>query len=485
MELIYDILKRLKKQEIRHIKHIFKTSSFSYDKVGKLFDLVTGYGEKEEAFFSKKLYKKEPENTFRVTKSRLKRMMENVLLQDKSLTSNASAAVNAGELARKKLLQGRILLGRGATLAGKNILSQVINTSKKYNLHSEGFEAELLLYRNLSTRISVREHQKQTQRILDLNRKRALVDEAVILHYAVTNMLSNKTLKKASVEAMRQQIDRMGVIAGETDHPLTENYYYLAEIYFHQAIHNPKDARNYCEAYLGLLDREQTLYTPSRMGGAYIQLAQINIELGDLDAAQLNIEKSLEAFDPNSINHLLVLEVAFRVAFLRKKWQQASLLIDEASVHPYLQESQNLQARWRFREACLLFRQGEFKAAYMALNDTSPLLSDTFGVNIAVRMLDIMIMYEMNKLDLLESKILNMRQFIKRTQKDMAQQRAAILVRLLLGWYKNNYNFNDTLELHKELIHTQSQEEDGPGWRPTTYELIPFDEWFEEKATAY
>ena len=122
MNLIYDIVKKLNKQEIRQIRHRIKHASFEYEKLGKLFELVTRYDEKDEAFYANKIYGKNPDNTFRVTKSRLKRMLENVLLNDKSLNSYSSAAVNARLQARKKLLQGEILLGRGAYQASKNLL---------------------------------------------------------------------------------------------------------------------------------------------------------------------------------------------------------------------------------------------------------------------------------------------------------------------------------------------------------------------------
>ena len=51
---------------------------------------------------------KAPDNTFRVTKSRLKRMLENIVLNDKSLTGYQSPAINARLQVQKKLLQGEI-----------------------------------------------------------------------------------------------------------------------------------------------------------------------------------------------------------------------------------------------------------------------------------------------------------------------------------------------------------------------------------------
>ncbi|MEL7340364.1 MAG: hypothetical protein AAGM67_07765, partial [Bacteroidota bacterium] len=137
MKLIYEIYHKLKNQEIRQLKHKIQHASFEYEKVGKLFELVTQYEEREESFYSQALYQKEPDNTFRVTKSRLKRMFENVILQDRSLTGYSSASTNARLQTRKKLLQGEILLGRGALQASKNLLFQVISSARKFDLYHE------------------------------------------------------------------------------------------------------------------------------------------------------------------------------------------------------------------------------------------------------------------------------------------------------------------------------------------------------------
>ncbi|MFK7973161.1 MAG: hypothetical protein AB8F95_22520 [Bacteroidia bacterium] len=334
----------------------------------------------------------------------------------------------------------------------------------------------------MSTKTSVREHEKQTEVLLELNKKRALVDECVILHHSVTNLLFNRSLKKASITTVREQIDRMKEIAEKTVHPLAKNYYFLSETYFFQATQNPNMARKFCELYLELLKNEEALFTNVRLAGTYLQLAQITAEQGDLKAAEHNINRALDDFPKKAMNHLLALEVAYRIAFQSKDWEKVGKLIQQAQEHPGLNTSRNLAAKWKYFLACFQFRTQQYREAYTSLNDTTPLLADKFGINIAVRMLDIMIMYETDNMDLLESKILNMRQFVKRTQKDMAQQRAALLVRLLLGWYRSNYSFEDTVDEFKNELEPNNSERSGTGWGTSTYELIPLDSWLVEKA---
>ena len=162
MDLIFDIFKKLKNHEIRQIRNHLNASPFEFEKVGKLFELVTRYKDKDEEFFSEKLYGRAPDNTFRVTKSRLKRILEDVILDDKSITDYDAARVNALLQAQKRLLQGEILLGRGAYKASKNLLLQVVGNGRKFSLHNEHFWAQMLLHRTQSVNLSVKEFQKGT-----------------------------------------------------------------------------------------------------------------------------------------------------------------------------------------------------------------------------------------------------------------------------------------------------------------------------------
>lgn len=479
MKLIYDIVKKLSKQEIRQIKHIIQNSPFEYEKMGKLFDLVTRYEEKEEEFYSRKLYKKEPDNTFRVTKSRLKRMLENVILQDKSLSGYKSPSINAKLQIQKKLLQGEILLGRGAYLASKNLLLQVIATARKYSLHNEYFQAELLLYRSHSIRTSVKEFEKKTQNLLEANRLRADLNEAMILYYSISNLLSNQELKPKQKEEVRRTINRIKEIAETTGHPQILKRHYLSEIYYLQTTFRDEEALVYCQKYLTLIREDRSQYSEQEVAVAYGQLAQVNLRLGNLEEARTFAHQALGIFSEDEMNYLAGLELAFRVSFEADEYADTMKYVNKALNHPQFEASKMISAKWHYFHACLLFRQKMFREAYMKLNDTTPLLSDKYGMNLHVRLLEIMIMYEMENYDLMETKILNMRQFIKRTQKNQALKRPVILIKILMNWYKNSYQFEETLlAMQKELTDIKDHV-----YQNDSFELIRLEDWMKEKTS--
>ncbi len=481
MNLIYDIVRKLKRQEIRQVKNIIERSSFTFEKVGKLFELVTRYDERPESFYSEKLYGKPPDNTFRVTKSRLKRMLENVLLNDKSLTGYESEAINTTLQTKKKLLQGDVLLGRAAYQASKNLFLQVIASAKKFDLSEEWFQAEILMARNTSVTTSTKEYEKQTQRLLKLNYTRHLVAEAQILHYSIKNLLSNRTLSEEGKADVRTKIGRIKEIVEITDHPSARYVYYLTEIYALQIADQFEEALSFCKKYLQLIQEERSQNSPRRIAAAYVHLQQVSLQLGRLAEARAYSQEVLSRYAKTELNYLPGLELAFLIEFYSGEYEAAQALIDQAMGHPLFDASKARVARWHYLQACLHFKLGNYKAANQQLNDTAPLLADKYGMNLYIRLLEAMILYELDLPDLLDTKVLNMRQFVKRTRKDKEDIRPYALVQFLMQWYKNEYDFVKTLaKVEKYLPSPEEGEIQGHTF--SSFELIKLEEWMKEKA---
>lgn len=482
MKLLYEIIRKLRPQELRQLRHTFKHASFEHEKVGKLFDLVTQYEEQDEAFYSQKLYDKAPDNTFRVTKSRLKRMMENVLLSDKSLSSYRSKAINTRLQTRKKLLQGEILLGRGAYQAGRNLLQQVISTAKKYDLLEEEFQAEMLLYRNLNIRLGVKDYQKLTERLLEVNQLIADIDEARIRYYSISNLLLNQTIKPDEKQEVRATIDRLSELGDRVNHPHIQHFYYLCEVYYLQIDNRDEEAIDFCHKYLRLIAENESLHTSQREAAIYVQLAQAHLRMRHLEQARLQGTKALQMFSPEEMNYLRSMELCFAAAFYANDYPACEQYLAQAMRHPELEAAPPIAADWHYFHACLLFRTKQYQQAYLKLNDTTPLLADKHGMNLSIRLLEIMLLYELGHADLMETKILNMRQFIKRTQKQEANSRPNLLIRILMHWYKHSYDFRSTLEAQAaafaELKELAGQY--GTGGR-ALFELLPIEQWMEAK----
>lgn len=481
MDLIYDIYRKLSHQEVRYIRHQITASAFEYEKVGKLFELVTQYEEQDESFYANDLYGKQPDNTFRVTKSRLKRMMENVVLNDKSLSGYSTEITNIQLQLKKKLLQAEILIGRGVYLAGKNLLMQCISTAQKYNLYQEHFQAEFLMFRLASIRSATKEFEHQTLTLKKLNYNSSLINEALILHYYINNLLLHKSLSEEQLGDVRLQLNRVADISNENPHPMVQNAHYLSEIYYFQVAGNFENALLFCEKYLDLIQNNPIYYTKQRLAGAYVQLSQVSLQLGESAKAQNYSENAIKFFSADEMNYLIAQELMFRIAFYSEKFEEAQSYIEKAFKHPQFETSKMRAAQWQYFKVCLLVKKGDFKNANRSLSDTTPLLSDKYGWNLYVRLLEIMILFELQLFDPLDARIQNMRQFLKRANKNSDLYRFMLLLKILREWYRVGYDFSKAkktvLPILKEL---QIYHETNP-FRKSGFELIRFEKWFAEK----
>ena len=482
MNLIFDILKKLKNSELRIIRNHLNSSPFEYEKVGKLFDLITRYRDKEEDFFSKKLYGESPNNTFRVAKSRLKRLLEDVVLSDKSLTDYSADYINSLLQSRKRLLQGEILLGRGAYLSSKNLLQQVVSTSKKFSLHNEMFQSEFLLSRNQSINMTVNQFQKRSDKLLELNRVNFLVNEAAILHYSLTNLLTSKTITDPrQFEEIDKKVTRIREVMEETDSPLAKYYYWLTIVLYSQYKNDFGSALEACKEYLNLLEAEPSVRSNQRLGSAHFQLSEIALRSVDLEEARHHVNNTMKFFAPDETNYLIVLSSAFRIAFFSQDYTEAHRITEEALAHPRLGASKFREAIWYFFKANLHFKINELRPAMAALNDATALLSDKLGWNLSYRLFEIILLYEMELPDLLDSKILNLRQFVKRTDKNSVLYRPMALIGILMEWHKNSLDLNRARNgINRKLSNLRDHHEKIP-FNPSSTELIRLENWIGEK----
>ncbi len=482
MELIFDILKKLKNYEIRHIRYLLKASPFEFEKVGKLFDLVTRYKDREESWYSNSIYGKKPGNTFRVTKSRLKKILEEVVISDKSLTDYNTGHINALLKSRKRLLQGQILLGRGAYSASKNLLLQVVGDSRKFSLHPEHFQSELLLLRGESINMTIREFQRRSAKLLELNEIQSLVNESAILHYSVTNLMTHRTVSdEKTMSEISANVSRIREIALHTSSPVALYYQLLTDILWWQYQFEFDKALQSCRQYIELLRVEPAVQSQQRLGNANFQMSEISLRMGDLDQASQYMQEALSSFSPDETNYLIVLGTAFRIAFYRSDYDTAATIVKESLAHPRLGASKMRSATWNYFQASLLFRMGKFKEALKSLNNATALLSDKLGWNIGFRLLEIMIMFESGHYDLLDARILNMRQYVRRTHKDSELYRPMQLISILMEWHKNSLDLRRGANAISRKIRNLETFHRNIPFNPTSFELVRFEEWMKGK----
>jgi hypothetical protein len=483
MDLIRDILKHLNSQEVKRLKAQIKNNPHEFEKVGFLFDLILKYPEKPEDFFAHKLYGKAADNSFRVTKARLKRMMEDLLIGEKSLKEYDADYIIAHLTVKKRLLQGEILMGRGAYPASKNILEQVITMARKYHFIDEWFQAQMLMFRHNCSSLNATDLMREVDDLKNLSLKAASLHEAGVLYYQLSAHLATTTLKKASeFKDARKIMERLKAIWDFTHAPMAGFYFLKIAIYYTQITSEFKDARAYGQQLLELVRTEPALKSKQREGAALLQMSEICLRSGELSRAHTFSKATLNLYNKDEINYLISLETAWRIAFMQNDLELANQLIAAADAHPGIHLSKMRAGRWKYYHAVMAFKMKAFKKCILLLNEATSVMSDKLGWNIAFRLLEIMALFESQQTDVIDAKIENFRQFVKRNKHDDEYARAALLTDLLHVWHKNQYDFKTAEEFIKDGILKIKAYHSKVPFNPASFELIRFDNWIEAHA---
>jgi hypothetical protein len=480
MDLIQEILNKLSLQEIKRIRSHIKNNPHEYDKVEKLFELINKYPNQEENFYSQKLYKQDAGNSFRVTKARLKRLMEESLLNEKSLKEYDAEYIIAFLATKKRLLQGEILMGRGAYAASKNLLEQVIASAKRFYFMDEWFYARMLLFRHSCNSLTGTELMKEVEELQQLRQFVSKLQEAGILYYRLSGLLASTTLKeeKEFLDA-RNTIEVLRLIWKETSIPQTGFYYLKTAIYYYQITYDYSEALTYSQELLELVRTAPALQSHQREGAALLQLSEVCLRAGEFKRAETFIKATLQLYKPEEVNFLIALETDFRISFFNGNYARCAEILGEANQHSALSISKLRAARWKYFEAALNFKQAHFIQCIRLLNEATPVMSDKSGWNIALRLLEIMSLFEAGKRDLLESRIENLKQFARRNQQEDDSTRARLLTEIISVWHKNDWNFAQAGSyLRDEMARLEAYHNKVP-FNPASFELIRVEEWID------
>jgi tetratricopeptide (TPR) repeat protein len=296
-------------------------------------------------------------------------------------------------------------------------------------------------------------------------------------------VLTSQTISdKEELASIESKVNRIGEVAEITSSPLAKYYFYLSKILLLQYNFQYAEALEYCKLQLDLIKEDPAVHSQQRLGSAYFQLTETSLRQGDLEEAQRHAESTLAFFSEEETNYLIVLQTAFHIAFFASNFAEAQRLAEKALKHPRFEVSKLRAARWHYLRACLFYRMGKIKESLQTLNEATALLQDRLGWNLSFRLLEIILLHEAGHHDLLETKILNLKQFVKRTHQDSETFRPMTLISILMEWHKQDYDFKKTLKsAKKKLEGLESFHKEVP-FDPNSGELVRLEFWMKEKA---
>jgi len=387
---------------------------------------------------------------------------------------------------RKKIAQlFHLYFSKGEQTILNNLLDEIINISKKYECYAPLVDA--LRFKKFSKGYLKGEN--------DYNRVNNEIDFYESCNKAVhkANDHYYRLLIKGNFNA-RTDTAKMQLYLEEsilelksdyksTKSPLVGYYLKILEMAYYENDENYLLALETCTELLSIVKNNKSVYRKSRLANVYLNSCQYAIFLKQYKEAVINAKLAQEVVLLVS-HYMLSQECEFNALFHEHQLLEAEslilILIDKAIK---IQGDDFRLAKYRFYYAAVLFKKGDYKAVLKELNNTLEISKDKEGYGTAIRVLTIMALIELDRLDEVSSRLDSLRKHLERNlEKENTRRREKTIFNVLQLFEKSGFDFK-IAEDKKVMAALQLLESDDKvyKWQPLSSELIPFHQWFIEK----
>lgn len=480
MERIKQIFHSLSKTELRYLKNYL--SAFHTKGPNKALAIIKQLEKNPDISqdaLAKKLYGDPKSKAFLMLKSRLMEKMLETLSLSINFYNNPNykddpAAFGPIEL-RKDIIYAMLLRRRGLDPLAQEILKKCIK--KAEHLALPEFKLQALIHlRNMSH--SEKEVLEEYKQAIDEALRAfetdvigvGIFDEMRILKgLKSSNDLKYLALLEKAIEGLDQQLNRC----------YSERSYFYAlnlKIRHQESLRNYEQSKRLLRELIRFVDANEGIKSRKRLGVPYLQLAAVEMGAFHFQEAWEASEQALAIFPPQTPNYYsALLYRLFACLYLGK--------LDEFQT--YLQPFEQLEAQRpydprlrvsNYLYACHAYVLNDIPLAFQRFNELSALFSDKEGWNVGLRIFEVIMLIDLEKLDLAAARIETLRKHVARYDVDL---RTELIYKYLYLLEKDSFDVGAPSEGREQLLREMNFRDP---WVPLGHEVIRFDVWTRSRA---
>ena len=492
MEGIYSLIGSLTKgewQSLQSYLRCFSSHSPSELKQLQLAELLRNAEECPEATFCcVKIYGIKSDISFEVLKARLKEKTLDFLLTD--ISTDKRDELDEADYAiikmKKRSAQFQQLFYSKKRIPFiYGLLDEIIFLAKEYEQYSILLD-HLRLEKML---ISWRAGDKSFEKI---NEKINIVWQVIAIYYKaehyygklmMLNDFSGKFDKHKTLLDLKEKIAEVRDGYELTNSPMVHYYLKNLEMGYYQIAEDHLQARSVCLELLNIVRNNKSVYRRQRLGVAYDNLSRCEFYLGNLEEAARCAREGQVHFNEASENYCIAIEQEFYAQFALEQYSQSTALVNKMMASATRKELGEFRfSKYNYLLANTLFMQRKFDGVKAILSEEREISSDKAGWETGARILSIMTLIEMQKLDEASLAIFGLKQFFKRVdKKTMVSKRDKTILNLLLILERAGFAFGLLNGSAQKHLVTLASHDEKTRWEPFTPELVPFHKWFAEK----
>jgi len=384
----------------------------------------------------------------------------------------------------KKIDQARILLDRGLSEQGQKLLEEVVSRSEKYELFDQTTAALKILGFIFAVQKGVRTLKRYETYLREARMKRDYLDKASSL-YAEYRMNRFRNPKIGGDSSTSKPIEALEKIAKASD--LKYPLYLFLTLQTEQFIEDSqfRKAENSCIKLAETIKGSPALQSEERLAYVLLKLGEIRIQLRKFNAAEQTLDAVSKLLKKNSYESYRVNKYKSLILFHRGDIESLQVELPKILKSKYTLRLPYASVQFHYYMAMLYYRTGAYKSAAKILTeeiDIAPgINTDTsLGQNIALFMASVELLEEdeataragadkaLNNLE----KIYELPEIRKRDK---------VIIRIAKRIVVRQFDFARTALLVKDSLERLKSPEDDLRWEPLSFEIIPFDQWFNSK----
>ncbi|MFM7015587.1 MAG: hypothetical protein ACKOX3_04595 [Bacteroidota bacterium] len=481
-------LRSHERETFRRFLELHEDGSMTQSKSLKLFDVLNANKEYTDQEIFRKLYgneKVEPRTFTKLVERFREKMYESNYLDVNLYREDVNSPYFMG------LMEAKKLIGLSYNIAARGVgnkemirlLKRGISLSEKFELYDEWICFLNLKFLLNATLFPENNPAELLTEMKSIQVKKNTLNEAQYFVYKfVRAMQDQSSLRKDIRDDLRDAIEKL---EGENKESFSWNVYYnlsLLKLQFYHSEEQFDEAETLLLALINHLNNQPSLKQFTRIAEAYTNLAATQMfNYKYLDAVKSNEEAlrfpGLRPTDKNYYKESL----AFLHIYLGH-YSKSNQALKEIIAEGLIGNTEEELSRRKYLLATTLFLQGEYKKSNFLLQDTKEIENEKEGWNIGIRLLQIFLTLETEKIDLADQRIESLRKHIERTSKMKSiRKRDVVIFRILRSLAMNGFDFKETwTDRKKDFLLLQSDNPDYR-WIPRSHEIILFHQWFESK----
>lgn len=481
-------LRSHERKTFRRFLELHEDGSITQSKSLKLFELLSVNNDLTEDELQIKIYghsKIEPGTFTKLIERFREKMYESNYLDVNLYREDVNSPYFMG------LMEAKKLIGLSYNVAARGVSNkEMIRILKRGVTLSEKFELydEWICFVNLKFLLNAslypdKDPLELINEMKDLQQRKNTLNEAQYFVYKLIRSYQDQSSIRNDIrEDLLIAIEKL---ESENKSLFSWNVYYNISLLKLQLYHTGEkydDAEVLLQELITNLQLQPSLKQFTRIAEAYTNLAATQMNNFKFNDAVKSNEEALRfpGLRPSDKNYYKE-SLAFLNIYLGH-YAKSNKALKEIISEDLIGNTEEELSRRKYLLAATLFLQGEYKKSNFQLQDTKEIENEKEGWNIGIRLLQIFLTLETEKIDLADQRIESLRKHIERTSKmKSVRKRDVVIFRILRHLAMNGFDFKETwLDKKKDFLLLQSDKSEYK-WIPRSHELIIFHKWFESK----